>query len=251
MTGSEGAGRKIAQTAGQHLKKSVLELGGSDPFVVLADADVAQAAKVAAEARMLNTGQSCIAAKRFIVEAPVAEAFTAQMKAHLEALRMGDPLEENTDYGPMARQDLAEELFEQMQKSIEMGAKVVCGGRRPDGPGAYFEATLLTDVGPGMPAYEEELFGPVAALIVAQDEADAIRIANDSTFGLGGSVWTGDRARGEAVARRIATGAVFVNSLCRSDPRMPFGGVKRSGYGRELSYFGIREFVNVKSIWVA
>jgi succinate-semialdehyde dehydrogenase / glutarate-semialdehyde dehydrogenase len=250
ITGSEGAGSKVAATAGKHIKKTVLELGGSDPFVVLEDADLDEAAQVAVKSRMINTGQSCIAAKRFIVAEPVAEAFTQKMKQHMEALTLGDPSQKETDYGPMAREDLADELLDQVNRSVQMGAKIELGGKRPDREGAFFEATLLSNVTHGMPAFDEEMFGPVAAVIIAKDEEDAISLANQSRYGLGGSVWTKDKQRGERVARQIESGAVFVNELCKSDPRVPFGGVKASGYGRELSYLGIREFVNQKTIWI-
>ncbi len=251
LTGSEPAGRQVAARAGAALKKQVMELGGSDPFVVLDDAELDTCCAVATTARCLNSGQSCIAAKRFIVVQSRLEAFTEAFAARLRALRVGDPLDEETEVGPLARPDLRDELHDQVVRSVERGARVVCGGERPEGPGAYYPPTLLADVAPGQPAYEEELFGPVAAVIAARDEAEAIRIANDTRFGLGASIWTADTARGEQLAARIDAGAVFINGMVKSDPRLPFGGIKASGYGRELGRYGIREFVNIKTVWVA
>jgi succinate-semialdehyde dehydrogenase/glutarate-semialdehyde dehydrogenase len=251
LTGSEEAGSKVAEKAGQQIKKTVLELGGSDAFIVLEDADLDKAAEVAVKSRMVNTGQSCIAAKRFIVVESVAGEFLERMKHKMEALRTGDPLTDDIDYGPLARKDLAEDLEKQVQQSVENGAEVVLDGGRDGEDNAYFKPMILKNVRPGMPAYEEEMFGPVAAVVVAKDEAEAIRVANDSRFGLGGAVWTQDKERGLRVARQVETGAMFVNELVHSSPEMPFGGIKKSGYGRELSYLGIREFVNQKSIWVA
>lgn len=250
LTGSEGAGSKVAAIAGKNIKRTVLELGGSDAFVVLPDADLDYTARMAVKARMVNTGQSCICAKRFIVIQSVAEEFTNLFKKYLLELKGGNPMEEDTDYGPMAREDLANELLEQVEKSVALGAKVVVGGSRPDQEGAFFNPTILTHVKPGMPAYDEEMFGPVAAILVANDEAHAIQLANDSRYGLGASVWTRNVEAGEKIARQIESGAVFINEVVQSDPRMPFGGVKKSGYGRELSYLGIREFVNIRTIWV-
>ncbi|MCJ8167506.1 NAD-dependent succinate-semialdehyde dehydrogenase [Pontibacter sp. E15-1] len=250
LTGSEGAGAQVGEKAGQQIKKTVLELGGSDAFIVLEDADLEKAAEVAVKSRMVNSGQSCIAAKRFILVAEIADAFLEKMKARMQALKTGDPLTDDCDYGPMARKDLAEELQHQVTQSVERGAEVVLDGGRVDGESAYFKPMILKNVKPGMPAYEEEMFGPVAAVIVAKDEADAIRIANDSRYGLGGAVWTQDTERGLRVARQVETGAMFINAIVHSSPEMPFGGIKKSGYGRELSYLGIREFVNQKSIWV-
>ncbi|WP_400191208.1 NAD-dependent succinate-semialdehyde dehydrogenase [Hymenobacter sp. B81] len=250
LTGSEGAGSQVGAAAGRHIKKTVLELGGSDAFVVLADADLALAAQTAAQARMINAGQSCIAAKRFIVERPVAREFIRLLKAHLLEMRGGDPLDETTQYGPLARPDLADELTKQVADSVQLGAKVeLYGGQSAPGT-ARFAPVILSNLRPGMPAYDQELFGPVASVLVARDEAHAIRLANDSRFGLGGAVWTRDEQRGERVARQIESGAVFVNALVASTPEMPFGGIKKSGYGRELSHLGIREFVNQKSIWI-
>ena len=250
LTGSESAGSQVAALAGKHLKKTVLELGGADPFIVLEDADVDAAASAAVKARMINQGQSCIAAKRFIVVKPVALQFETALKTLFEALRMGDPLEPATQVGPLARPDLADEIEHQVNTSIAAGARLVTGGRRPSLPGCYFEPTILADVGPGMPVYSQETFGPVVSLITARDEEDAIFIANDSLFGLGGCVWTRDLKRGERIARKIESGAMFVNGMTKSDPRLPFGGIKKSGYGRELAGYGIKEFVNIKTIWI-
>jgi len=250
LTGSEGAGSAVAAAAGRHIKKTVLELGGSDPFIVLADADLALAAKTAAQARMINAGQSCIAAKRFIVEKPVLREFITQLKTHLLAMRTGDPLDEATQYGPLARPDLADDLTQQVNDSVAQGAKVeLYGGQSKPGT-ALFRPMILSNVKPGQRAYEEELFGPVALVLEAKDDADAVRLANDSRFGLGGAIWTQDLKKGEALAREVESGAVFVNGLVKSMNELPFGGVKKSGYGRELSHLGIREFVNQKSIWI-
>jgi len=251
LTGSDRAGSQVAERAGRHLKKTVLELGGSDPFIVLEDADLARAAQIAAEARLQNSGQSCIAAKRFIVVEPIAQDFIERFTAEMGARRVGDPLDPAISIGPQARLDLRENLHRQVRESVQRGAQVVLGGQLPRGPGAFYPPTVLTAVQPGMPAFDEETFGPVAAVVRAKDEADAIRIANASQYGLGASVWTADRARGERVARAIEAGSVFVNALVKSDPRLPFGGVKRSGFGRELSEYGLREFVNIKTVWVA
>jgi succinate-semialdehyde dehydrogenase/glutarate-semialdehyde dehydrogenase len=250
LTGSELAGSKVAATAGAHIKKTVLELGGSDAFIVLADADLELAAKTAAQARMINAGQSCIAAKRFIVEKPVVKEFINQLKNHLLAFRTGDPLDEATQYGPLARPDLADELTAQVEDSVRQGAKVELYGGQSEAGNALFRPIILSRVKPGQRAYHEELFGPVALVLEARDADDAIRLANDSPFGLGGAIWTRDVKRGEMLARRVEAGAVFVNSMVKSSPEMPFGGIKKSGYGRELSHLGIREFVNQKSIWI-
>lgn len=252
LTGSTAAGRAVASAAGRALKKSVLELGGSDAYVVCGDADVEAAAKTCATSRLINTGQSCIAAKRFIVVSEVRERFEAAVVEHMSAAQLGDPMLEETVLGPMARIDLRDELHEQVRASIERGAKLLLGGEVPERSGAWYPATVLADVSPGMPAYEEELFGPVAAIIEAGDEDDAIRIANDSVFGLGAAVFTQDVARGTRIAETyLDAGSCFVNTLVRSDPRLPFGGIKESGYGRELSSFGIRELVNIKTVYVA
>jgi len=251
LTGSDRAGSKVAEQAGRELKKTVLELGGSDPFIVLADADLAAAARTAAEARLINSGQSCIAAKRFIVVEPVADQFLDRFLDELRSRRMGDPLVRGTQVGPQARIDLRDSLHEQVAESVKRGAKLLLGGEVPAGKGAFYPPTLLAAVDKGMPAFDEETFGPVAAVIRAKDEADAVRLANDSAFGLGASLWTQDRARAERMAAQIEAGSVFVNGVVKSDPRLPFGGIKRSGYGRELSEYGIREFVNVKSVWIA
>lgn len=251
LTGSTPAGRAVAAKAGEMLKKTVLELGGSDPYVVLEDADLEATAATCATSRLINGGQSCIAAKRFVVVDSVLERFTELFVERMAATKMGDPLDETTQLGPQARHDLRDELHDQVVRSIEAGATCVLGGEIPDNPGAYYPATVLTDVGPGMAAYEEEMFGPVAAVISARDETDAIRIANDSVFGLGSAVFTTDEARGERIAEEeLDAGAAFVNAFVRSDPRLPFGGVKESGYGRELAPFGIREFVNIKTVYV-
>jgi succinate-semialdehyde dehydrogenase/glutarate-semialdehyde dehydrogenase len=250
LTGSESAGRQVAATAGAALKKSVLELGGSDPFIVLEDADLELAVETAVASRFLNTGQSCIAAKRFILVGDIAEPFLERFKTAVEALPTGDPLDESNRLGPMARHDLRDELHRQVVESIEQGAVAVTGCQPLAGPGAYYPPSILDQVRPGIRAYREELFGPVASIIRARDEADAIRIANDTDFGLGGSVWTVDSKRGEKIARQLQCGAAFVNGLVKSDPRLPFGGIKNSGYGRELSHHGIHEFVNAKTIWI-
>ncbi len=251
LTGSDLAGRQVGEQAGRELKKTVLELGGSDPFIVLEDADLDAAARVAADARLVNGGQSCIAAKRFIAVEPIAERFLELFAGELRKRRMGDPLSRDTDVGPQARHDLRDELHQQVEESLRRGAKLLLGGEIPAGPGAFYPPTLLAAVERGMPAFDEETFGPVAAVIRAKDEADAIHLANDSQFGLGASLWTGNRERAERLAARIEAGSVFVNGLVKSDPRLPFGGIKRSGYGRELSEYGIREFVNIKTVWIA
>ena len=251
LTGSDRAGSKVAEAAGRELKKTVLELGGSDPFIVLADADLATAARAAADARLVNGGQSCIAAKRFIVVESVADRFLDLFKKELAARRMGDPLARETQVGPQARHELRDALHRQVEESKKRGARVLLGGEIPKGAGAFYPPTLLAGVDKGMPAFDEETFGPVAAVIRAKDGMDAVHLANDSPFGLGASIWSRDLREAEKLAAQIESGAVFVNGMVKSDPRLPFGGVKRSGYGRELSEFGIREFVNVKSVWVA
>jgi len=252
LTGSAAAGRTIARKAGELLKKTVLELGGSAPYLVLDDADPDVAAEICTRGRLVNSGQSCIAAKRFIVVGSVRERFERSFVERMAAKRMGDPLREDVDIGPQARKDLRDALHGQVQRSIAKGARCLLGGSVPDGPGAFYPPTVLTDVGKGMPAFDEELFGPVAAIIAARDERHAIDLANDSSFGLGGAVITRDRVRGERIAAdEMESGCVFVNDNVKSDVRLPFGGVKESGYGRELSGYGIREFVNIKTVWVA
>jgi succinate-semialdehyde dehydrogenase/glutarate-semialdehyde dehydrogenase len=250
LTGSTPAGKAVAAQAGSVLKKTVLELGGSDPYLVLEDADLEAAVMTSVNSRLINAGQSCIAAKRFIVARPMIDEFTTRFVALMKSKTVGDPLAEGTEVGPQARHDLRDALHQQVRSSIERGASLLLGGEIPPGDGAFYPPTVLTKVKPGMPAYDEELFGPVAAIIEAQDEDDAVRIANDSIFGLGAAVFTRDLARGERVARRLEAGATFVNALVASDPRLPFGGIKESGYGRELGPYGIREFVNVKTVVV-
>jgi succinate-semialdehyde dehydrogenase / glutarate-semialdehyde dehydrogenase len=251
LTGSVGAGKAVAAQAGAQLKKTVLELGGSDPYIVLEDADLDAAVGASVTSRMLNSGQSCIAAKRFLVVEPLREAFERRMVDRMGRTVMGDPMDEATTLGPQARHDLRDQLHRQVRESVEAGARLLLGGELPEGPGAFYPATVLADVKPGMPAYDEELFGPVASIIGVADEKDAMRVANDTPFGLGGAIFTADRERGERLAvHELEAGACFVNAFVRSDPRLPFGGVKESGYGRELSAFGIREFVNVKAVWV-
>ncbi len=249
LTGSEAAGRAVAATAGACLKKTVLELGGSDAYIVLADANIEAAAESCVTSRLINTGQSCIAAKRFIVVEAVHDRFVEHCLRRLSMAKMGDPLQEDTDLGPMARSDLRDDLHEQVQASIAAGAECRLGGVIPEQPGAWYPATLLTNVQAGMPAYKEELFGPVAVVIRARDMDEALRIANDSKYGLGGAIFSADTARAERLAaEQLEAGAVAINDFVKSDPRMPFGGIKNSGYGRELSIFGIREFVNIKSV---
>jgi succinate-semialdehyde dehydrogenase / glutarate-semialdehyde dehydrogenase len=251
LTGSTPAGQAVAAKAGALLKKTVLELGGSDPYLVLEDADLELAAESCAASRLINSGQSCIAAKRFIVVEPVRRQFEEIFVERMRARKMGDPLESGVDLGPQARRDLRDELDQQVAKSVAQGARAILGGTPSEGPGAFYPPTVLTGVTKGMPAYDEELFGPVAAVISARNEADAVRIANDTTFGLGAAVFTEDVARGERLAaEQIEAGSCFVNSFVKSDPRLPFGGIKESGYGRELSSFGIREFVNVKTVYL-
>ncbi len=251
LTGSGSAGSKVGQKAGELVKKTVLELGGSDAYVVLEDADLDLAVKACVEGRLLNSGQSCIAAKRFIVEKPLVEKFTEQYVQLMKAKVVGDPLNEKTEVGPQARVDLRDELHKQVLDSIKAGAICKLGGELPKNKTAFYPPTILTNVKKGMPAYDEELFGPVAAIIEAKDEAHAIELANDSIFGLGGAVFTKDLKRGEHIAANlIQSGSCFVNAFVKSDPRLPFGGINQSGYGRELGLFGIREFVNIKTIYI-
>ncbi len=249
LTGSVPAGRAVAAEAGKALKKCVLELGGSDPFVVLADADLNAAVDAAVLARYSNNGQICICAKRFILEAPIAEAFTTKFVAAVDQLVSGDPLDDRTFLGPMARADLRDQIHEQVTKSVGQGAELLVGGQVPDGVGAYYPATVLSGVSPGMVAWDEETFGPVAAIAVAKDAEHAILLANTSDFGLSGNLWSRDVPRAQELARRMETGAVYINGFSASDPRVPIGGIKNSGYGRELSHFGIHEFVNAQLVW--
>jgi succinate-semialdehyde dehydrogenase/glutarate-semialdehyde dehydrogenase len=251
LTGSTPAGRAVAAKAGVMLKKTVLELGGSDPYLILADADLEFAAAACARGRLVNAGQSCVAAKRFIVVDKVLREFERLLVASMKRVRMGDPLDETTQIGPLARLDLRDELHKQVTDSIALGAECLCGGRIPDGPGAFYPPTVLSNVRKGMPAYGEEMFGPVASVIAVKSVEEAIAVANDSPFGLGGGVFTSDVVLGERLAEEeLQTGLAFVNGTVVSDPKLPFGGVKQSGYGRELSSYGILEFVNVKSIVV-
>jgi acyl-CoA reductase-like NAD-dependent aldehyde dehydrogenase len=250
LTGSSDVGEKVASTAGRHLKKQVLELGGSDPFIVLADADLDTAAKTAARARNQNSGQSCIAAKRFIVEEAVADQFVEKLSAAVKALNVGDPTSRETNVGPLARGDLRESLITQVDASLKQGAHAIVGGKILDRRGYFYAPTVLDGVSLDMPAFREETFGPVAAVVRAKDPDDAVRLANDTEYGLGAALWTGDLERAKQLASRIEAGAVFVNGMVASDPRMPFGGVKRSGYGRELGEWGIREFTNIQTIVV-
>jgi acyl-CoA reductase-like NAD-dependent aldehyde dehydrogenase len=250
LTGSEAAGVEVAATSGQVLKKTVLELGGSDAFIVLEDADLDEAAQVAVTARFQNNGQSCIAAKRFIVVESVAEAFEQRFAANTARLKVGDPLEYDTRVGPVARGDLREALDRQVQQSIRQGAKVLIGGKAREGQGYFYEPTILTNVTPEMSVFAEETFGPVAAVIHARDSEHAIELANDSKFGLGSNLWTRNLEQARKLAAHIEAGGVFINGMTASDPRLPFGGVKSSGYGRELSSFGIQEFVNIQTVWI-
>jgi succinate-semialdehyde dehydrogenase/glutarate-semialdehyde dehydrogenase len=251
FTGSDRGGAQVAEIAGRSVKRIVLELGGSDPFVVLEDADLESALEGAVTARTLNSGQSCIAAKRFLVHASLEERFTEGMAERMRALVVGDPVDGATQVGPLAREDLRENLARQVRESVAKGARVLCGGAAVAGPGWYWEPTVLAGVRPGMPAADEETFGPVAAVLAFADDDEAVRLANDTPYGLGASVWSADAERAKRLAARIDAGSVFVNDFVKSDPRLPFGGVKRSGHGRELSVEGIREFVNVKTVVVA
>ncbi|MDF2157468.1 NAD-dependent succinate-semialdehyde dehydrogenase [Algoriphagus sp. CAU 1675] len=250
LTGSEKAGAAVASAAGKHIKKSLLELGGSDPFIVLKDADLEIAVETAVKARMINFGQSCIAAKRFIVEEPVYEEFLKRFKEKIQNLKFGEPLSEDSDFACMARADLAEELYGQISKSVKMGARVYLGGEKPKSGSAQFSPTILTDIPVDSPAFSEELFGPVAIVFKAVDLEETIQLANATEFGLGASVWTKDPIKAEIAAANIESGAVFINSMVASNPHLPFGGIKKSGYGRELSRYGILEFVNTKTVYL-
>jgi succinate-semialdehyde dehydrogenase/glutarate-semialdehyde dehydrogenase len=250
LTGSTPVGQLVAAQAGKHLKKQVLELGGTDPFIVLADADVARAAEFGARARFQNAGQSCIAAKRFIVEESVADTFTELFSTHVRALRTGDPMDRETNVGPIARADLRDDLHRQVVQSVREGAKVAIGGDAIAGPGAFYAPTVLDHVELNMTACREEIFGPVAPIIRVRDAEAAVAVANDTEYGLGAALWTQNISRAHALSREIEAGAVFVNGLVASDARLPFGGIKKSGYGRELGVFGIREFTNIKTVWV-
>ena len=248
LTGSTQVGRHIGAEAGRNLTKVVLELGGSDPFIVLEDADIEFTARGAVTGRMLTAGQSCIASKRFIVVEEIAEAFAARFTELMTELKVGDPLSEDTQVGSLVNPAAVTELEEQLAQSVALGARVLCGGEKLPGPGCFFPPTVVADTRPGMRLVDEEVFGPIAPIITVKDQAEAVALANASEFGLGGSVWTRDLARGEKVAREVDSGTLFVNSITKSDPRMPFGGVKNSGLGRELSHYGLKEFVNVKGI---
>lgn len=250
LTGSEKAGSLVAEAAGRALKKCVLELGGSDPFVVRADADLDLVVPYAVKARFMNAGQSCICAKRHIVDATRAESFEFKLLDAVEALKVGDPLDENTQLGPLAKPEFVDDIHRQVHESIRLGARLVTGGYRLPGPGNYYAPTILADVTPGMPAFNEETFGPVLVITKSIDDDDAARLANATNYGLGASVWSADREAGLALGRRIESGALFVNGIVASDPRLPFGGIKHSGYGRELSAEGLREFTNQRTYWV-
>lgn len=251
LTGSEYAGSQVAKTAGEEIKKTVLELGGSDPFIVLEDADVAAAAESAVSARMqFNAGQSCIAAKRFIVHENIAEDFTNKLKIEVKKLVVGDPTDPKTTVGPLTNLQMVEDIEKQVNESVAKGAEVICGGKRGDASGYFYLPTVLSNVAPGMPVYEEEVFGPALPIITFKEEADAIKIANSSIYGLGATIFSNDVRRAKNIASQIESGCVFINHQVKSDPRLPFGGVKKSGYGRELSHHGIKEFVNTKTVWI-
>jgi len=251
LTGSEKAGSAVASTAARYIKKSVLELGGNDPFIVMPSGDFESTLRTAIKARTINNGQSCIAAKRFLVADEVYDEFLRQFVERMRALKVGDPFDETTEIGPLATEHILQGVHEQVQKSIAAGAKLLTGGNRIHGPGFFYEPTVLVDIPSDSPAYREEIFGPVASFFRVRDAADAIEIANDTSFGLGASAWTNDRAEQELFASELETGMVFINAMVASDPRLPFGGVKRSGFGRELGVAGIREFTNAKTIWIS
>jgi len=250
LTGSTEAGKEIAATAGHSIKKTVLELGGSDPFVLLGDADITKAAQVATQSRYMNCGQSCIAAKRFIVVKDIASKFIEAFVEKARELVTGDPMHSSTTLAPMARADLRDQLHAQVHKTVQMGGKCLLGGTPQIGEGFFYPATVLSELPENSPPSNQELFGPVASLFVVKDEHEALALANRTQYGLGGSVWTKDLERGQQFARKLECGAAFVNGLVKSDPRLPFGGIKESGYGRELAKLGMREFVNAKTIWV-
>jgi succinate-semialdehyde dehydrogenase / glutarate-semialdehyde dehydrogenase len=250
LTGSEGAGRQVGSEAGENIKKTVLELGGSDPFIVMPSADLEEAVNTAVTARTLNNGQSCINAKRIIVHGEIADEFERRYVEAMQALKVGDPMDEETDMGPLAMPQILEDVDEQVKKSVEAGAKILTGGKPMHAEGNFYPPTVITDIPEDSPAYKEEIFGPVASLFRARDIDEAVRIANDTSFGLGASAWTNDPEEQETFINEIEAGQVFINSMVASDPRMPFGGVKASGYGRELSVYGLREFVNVKAVWI-
>ena len=251
LTGSEKAGSAVSSIAAREIKKSVLELGGSDPFIVMPSADFGLAVKTAVKARMQNTGQSCIAAKRFFIADKIYDKFLEQFVDQIRSLRVGDPFDETTEVGPLANEHILKGVHDQVQKSIAMGAKLLTGGNRIAGPGFFYEPTVLVDVPREAPAFREEVFGPVASILRVRDAVEAIELANDTTFGLGASAWTNDKIEQELFASELQSGMVFINSMVASDPRLPFGGIKRSGFGRELGYAGIREFMNAKTIWIA
>jgi len=250
LTGSTEAGSLVAKAAGANLKKVVLELGGSDPFIVLEDVDLKDVVETAVKARMVNSGQSCIAAKRIIIMEEIFDDFVEKFTERVSKLVVGDPMDRETEVGPLAREDILELIEKQVEESVKKGAELLTGGKRLDRKGFFYQPTAITNVGKGIPVYDEETFGPVGVLIKAKNEEEAIRIANDTTYGLGGSVWTKNVKRGEEIAKKIEAGMVFVNEIVKSDPRLPFGGVKRSGFGRELSHYGIKEFVNIQTVYL-
>lgn len=251
LTGSTGAGQHVAALAGAALKPCVLELGGSDPYLILEDADLERAAEICASARLVNSGQSCVSAKRFIVVSKVRREFEKRLVARMATRHVGDPLDPKTAIGPLARHDLRDTLHDQVQRSIRRGARLLLGGKPAKGPGWFYPPTVLTNVAPGMPAYDEELFGPVASVIAVRDEAEAIRVANDSVYGLGAAIFSRNRHHARELAAQLEAGMVFINDFVRSDPTLPFGGIKQSGYGRELGQLGIHAFVNIKTVWVS